>query len=163
MQIELAILTFLHDLFTVTWIGGMITLGLVVFPSAREALGMGQETRKLIDTVQERLSKLAYVSIAGLVLTGLLLARSDPAFSGLFRLDSVYSLTLTIKHLLVVAMIGIALYRNRILIRRDSPTSPAQSSPAETGSSQMRLKTALLFSNIALGITVLLLSAALAA
>jgi len=36
-----AIVTFLHDLFTAVWIGGVITLGITVLPSAKKVLGNG--------------------------------------------------------------------------------------------------------------------------
>jgi len=155
-QTVFAIVTFLHDLFTAVWIGGLITLGVTVLPSAKKVLGMGPQTKKLMDAIQKRLSVLVYVSIVGLVATGLLLSNRSPAFQGLFSLGSTYSTVLTIKHLLVLAMIAVALVRNLVLGRRSAPPTPAQE----------KIKVGLLFLNIALGIGVLLLSgfsAALAA
>ena len=38
-QIVFALVTFLHDLFTAVWIGGLVTLALSVLPSARAVLG----------------------------------------------------------------------------------------------------------------------------
>jgi putative copper export protein len=147
-QIVFAMVTFLHDLFTAVWIGGLITLGLTVFPAAREALGKGPQMKRLMDTIQKRLSVLVYVSIVGLVLTGVLLSNRAPAFDGLFRFGNPYSTILTIKHLLVVAMIGIALYRSLVLGGRRGPTTPFQE----------KLSAGLLFANVALGVVVLLLS-----
>jgi len=152
-QIVFAIVTFLHDLFTVVWVGGLITLGLVVLPSARKVFGVGQETRKLMDAIQRRLSAFVYVSIVGLLVTGVLLSNRAPAFQGLFRFANPYSTVLAFKHLLVLLMIAVALLRS-LAFRRAS------------GPAQERLKVGLLFLNIALGILVLLLSgfsAALAA
>ncbi|MGD2164206.1 MAG: CopD family protein [Anaerolineae bacterium] len=147
-QIVFAMVTFLHDLFTAVWIGGMITLGLTVFPAAREALGKGSQMKRLMDTIQKRLSVLVYVSIVGLVLTGVLLSNRALAFNGLFRFGNAYSTILTLKHLVVVAMIGIALYRSLVLGRRRGPTTP----------SQEKLSAGLLFVNVGLGVVVLLLS-----
>jgi putative copper export protein len=147
-QVVFAIVTFLHDLFTAVWIGGLITLGLTVFPAARGALGKGPQMKRLMDTIQKRLSVLVYVSIVGLVLTGVLLSNQAPAFSGLFRFGNAYSTILTLKHLLVVAMIGVALYRSLVLGRQRGPTTP----------SQEKLSAGLLFVNVALGVVVLLLS-----
>jgi uncharacterized membrane protein len=125
-QIQFALVTFLHDLFTVVWIGGLLTLGLIVLPSTRAVLGTGPEAKKLMNTVQERLSPLVHVSIVGLIVTGLLLSRRSPDFKGLFDLGSVYASVLSVKHLLVVLMIGISLYRSLVLGRKSAPSSPRQ-------------------------------------
>jgi len=147
-QIVFAFVTFLHDLFTAVWIGGLITLGITVLPSARKVLGMGPQTKQLMDAIQKRLSLLVYVSIVGLVLTGLLQANRSPAFQGFLSLGNTYSTVLSLKHIVVLAMVGVALVRSLGLGRRRGPSTP----------SQEQLKAGLLFLNIALGIAVLLLS-----
>ena len=147
-QIVFAMVTFLHDLFTTIWVGGLITLGITVLPSAKKVLGMGPQTKKLMDAIQRRLSILVYVSIVGLVLTGLLQANRSPAFLGLFSFGNPYSAVLAIKHILVLGMVAVALYRSLVLGRRSGPPNP----------SREKLSTALLFLNIVLGIGVLLLS-----
>ncbi len=68
--------------------------------------------------IQKRHSVWVYVSMIGLVLTGLLQANRSPAFQGLFSFGNTYSSVLTIKHILVVAMIAIALYRSLVLGRK---------------------------------------------
>jgi putative copper export protein len=147
-QIVFAIVTFLHDLFTAVWIGGLITLGITVLPSAKKVLGMGPQTKKLMDAIQKRLSVLVYVSIVGLVLTGFLQANRNPAFQGLFSFGNPYSTVLTLKHILVLAMVAVALFRSMVLGRRSGPSTPAQE----------KLKAGLLFLNIVLGVAILLLS-----
>jgi len=143
-----AIITFLHDLFTAVWVGGIITLGITVLPSAKKVLGMGPQTKKLMDAIQKRLSVLVYVSIVGLLLTGLLQANRNPDFQGLFSFGNSYSTVLTIKHILVLAMVAVALFRSLVLGRRSGPSTP----------SQEKLKAGLLFLNIILGVAILLLS-----
>jgi putative copper export protein len=140
--------TFLHDLFTAVWVGGLITLGLTVLPAARRSLGKGPQMRGLMDAIQKRLSTLVYVSMVGLVLTGVLLSNRSPAFNGLFRFGNAYSTLLTLKHLVVVAMVGIALVRSLGLGRQRGPATPPQE----------RLSAGLLILNMVLGIGVLLLS-----
>jgi len=66
-----ALMTFLHDLFTAAWVGGLIVITITVVPSAKQALGMGWQTKKMMDTIQKRQSLLVYVSILGLIVTGL--------------------------------------------------------------------------------------------
>jgi len=148
-----AIVIFLHDLFTAVWIGGLITLALAVLPSARQVLGKGPQMKKLLDAIQKRLSVLIYVSIIGLILTGMLQANRSPAFEGLFHFGNAYSTALSLKHIVVVLMIGIALFRSLVLGRRQGPLTPLQE----------KLNMGLLLVNVALGIVVLLLSGLAAA
>lgn len=140
-----ALITFLHDLFTAVWIGGLITLGLTVMPSVKKVLGKGPQTKKLMDTIQKRHSVWVYVSLIGLIITGLLQSNRSPEFLGLFSFGNAYSATLAIKHILVLAMIAIALYRSLAL--------GSTSTPAEE-----KLKVRLLVLNIVFGISILLLS-----
>ena len=144
-QIVFAVVTFFHDLFTVIWIGGLIVLGGVVLPAARKTLGTGLQTKALMAAIQKRLGVLVYISIAGLLVTGVLLSRRAAAFEGMFRFGNTYSLVLGIKHVLTLLMIAVTLLRSVILRR---VTDPALE----------KLKALLLFLNLALGILVLLLS-----
>ena len=59
---------------------GLVTLGGTVLPSARKVLGVGPQTKEVMDTIQRRLSVLVYISIVVLVLTGLLMTRRSPVF-----------------------------------------------------------------------------------
>ena len=143
--IALALITFLHDLFTAAWIGGLITLGLTVMPATKKILGKAPETKKVMDAIQKRHSVIVYTSIIGLTLTGLLQANRSSLFLGLFSFGNTYSTVLTIKHVLVIAMIIIALYRSLALAKTSSPA-------------QEKLKKILMLLNIIFGISILLLS-----
>ena len=147
-QIVFGVVTFLHDLFTAVWIGGLITLGLTVLPSARKVLGKGPQMKQLMDVIQKRLSVLVYVSIVGLIVTGLLLSNRAAAFNGLFHFGTPYATVLSIKHILVLGMGGIALYRSLVIGRKRDPLPP----------NQEKLSVALIFLNIVLGVAILLLS-----
>ena len=151
--IVFTLVTFTHNLFTAAWIGGLISIGLASMPAAREVLGKGPQTKKLMNAVQERQRWLVYVSIAGLIITGLLMARQAPAFEGLFAFTNLYSSLLTIKHILILIMIAIALWRSLVFGNRQKSAN----------SSQEKWSARLLFTNIVLGITVLLSSAVLTA
>ena len=144
-QLIFAIVTFLHDLFTAVWVGGLITLGVTVLPSARKVLGKGPQTKTLMDAIQKRLSVLVYVSIVGLVVTGILMSNRSPDFQGLFQIGNPYARTLFVKHVLVLAMIAIALYRSLVLGRQGTTSTP----------SREKLSAGLLVLNIVLGIGVL--------
>lgn len=146
-DIVFALVVFLHDLFTAVWIGGLLTLTLSVLPSAKAVLGAGSQTKVLMKAIQQRLSILVYASIIGLIVTGMLQANQSDEFNGLFAMDNDYSLVLTLKHVLVIVMVGITLTRSLGLKRLKL-----------TELTKERLNIRLLFTNLVLGIGVLLLS-----
>lgn len=139
------LITFLHDLFTAAWIGGLITLGFSVMPSVKKVLEKGPQVKKVMEEVQKRHKVLVYTSIIGLILTGLLQANRSDAYLGLFSFGNAYSAVMAIKHILVLAMVAIALYRGLALAKISTPK-------------QEKLKKVLMMSNIVFGIIVLLLS-----
>jgi uncharacterized membrane protein len=139
-QIVFALVTFLHDLFTVAWVGGLLTLGVVVIPTTLKVLGRTPTTRQLLAAIRERLSHMVYISIVGLAVTGILLSQRAPGFQGLMRFGTPYGTVLGIKHVLYLAMVVIALVRS-LALRQNEKASMA-----------------LLYLNLALGVIVLLLS-----
>lgn len=116
-------------------------------PSARRALGPGPQLQKLMDCFQRRLSALVYVCMAVLIITGLPLAKSNPQFQGLFGFGNSYSINLTLKHILVLAMMAVGLTRSLFFVRGRPPSQNKE-----------KLKMGLLYLNIGLGAAVLLLS-----
>lgn len=151
MRLLLIVARFLHDLATVVWFGGLFTLSAILIPSARKALGTGPQLKGLLDSFQERLSRLVYVSMVILVLTGVPLARANRSFLGLFRFGNTYSAILTIKHILVALMIILALVRSRMLVK-------GSQADEQSRQKQQKLGMAVLYINMLLGIGVLLLS-----
>ena len=140
---------FLHNLFTVVWVGVLIVLGAVVLPVTSKTLGKGARTRELIDEIQNRLSVFVVVSVLGLLGTGILLAKGAPQLEGLFSFSNGYSTVLAVKHIIVILMVGVALFR-RVALKRRGDTLHPRCREAGLG---------LLYANMALGILVLLLSA----
>lgn len=146
MQIPVVVLvTFLHDLFTAIWIGGLIILGTTILPAIRK---QKQQNRELANSIQKRLNTIVLVSIIGLWITGMLLANRSTAFTGLFNVSNTYSLAMAIKHILVIIMTVLALARTRFVVRTKKIAEP----------STEKLGALLLICNIILGIVVLLLS-----
>ena len=87
------------------------------------------------------------MSIVGLIVTGVLQANQSDDFNGLFKADNDFSLVLTLKHALVIAMVIITLLRSRGLnhLKLAAPTKEKASAR-------------LLVANLTLGVGVLLLS-----
>jgi len=144
-MIVFALITFLHNLFTAIWVGGLFTLALSVMPSAKQVLGMNPQTKKLLNAIMKRHSLWVYISLIGLILTGLLQSNRSTQFLGLFSFGNTYSVILSLKHIAVILMIAIALYRSLALKNISN-------------AKQEKLKASLLMVNLVLGILVLLLS-----
>ena len=69
------LISFFHDTFTALWIGGMLALAFTVLPAIRKVLGKSKETQKLNTLIKKKLSILTYISIVGLIITGLFMSR----------------------------------------------------------------------------------------
>lgn len=146
------LVTFLHDLFTAIWIGGLFTLALSVFPAVRNNFGKSPQTQKLSKSIQKRHSVWVYISLVGLIITGLLLSKQSPDFLGLFQFGDYYSMLLSSKHILVILMIAASLYRSLALGKKDQLTPR-----------QQKTSFLLLISNLTVGLLVLLISGLLSA
>jgi len=151
--IGFALISFFHDLFTVIWMGGMIVTLLAYMPAIKEALGPGPQTKKVMSAFQKKQSVWVYISMVGLILTGLLMNRRSPEFVHLFSVSNPYSISLTIKHVLVLIMMGISLYRALALDQQKGPSSPEK----------VKLSARLLLVNVTLAVLVLLNSAVVSA
>ena len=144
----LGLVKFLHDLFTATWIGGLFTLAIVVLPSIKKTMGMNPESKKLIMTIKKRLNGIVWISIIGLLVTGILLSNSSPLFSGLFSIADEYAILLTIKHIVIASMVIIVIVRGHVLTRMTN--TPPQKIE--------KISKVLMMLNLVFGIVVLLLS-----
>lgn len=146
------VVTFLHNLFTALWIGGIIAFGITFLPAVREVLGKSKDTRQLVSVAQQRQSTLIYISMAGLAFTGFMMGRRNPDFTGLFSFGTTYSTLLTIKHIVMLTMVGLTLYNSLILHGNRQRLLPEN---------KKRLSTALVYVNLICGIIILLLSSIL--
>jgi len=145
--------TFFHDLFTVIWMGGLIVTVISYLPAIKESLGTGPQVKKVMQAFQKRQSVWVFISMAGLIVTGLMLSKQDPDFVHLFTFGSPFASALSIKHILVIIMIGISLERSLILGRAKGPTTPQKE----------RLNFILLMVNAGLAVAVLFMSGFIAA
>lgn len=147
------IVTFLHDLFTALWIGGLVAFAFSFLPAVRTAIGKKPETKQLVALAQKRQSVIVYVSMVGLAITGFLLGKRNPDFRGLFSFETTYSALLSIKHVLMIVVVGLALYNSLVIHGERRRFKPQY---------KKNLSTAILYINIAGGIIILLLSSILA-
>ncbi|MHA1202093.1 MAG: hypothetical protein ACTSQ4_06205 [Candidatus Heimdallarchaeaceae archaeon] len=118
IPIALTLINFLHELFTVLWIGGMLLLVFVIMPILKKQFE-GEKLSQINKMIQNRLSIFTYVSIVVLMATGLLLTKlTDPSGTTYFiSFVSTYATLLSIKHILFILMALIAIFRSAILDR----------------------------------------------
>lgn len=138
----------LHDLFTAFWIGGLLTTTITFLPVFKRLNDKSVAFKKLLPAYHRRLRIIALVSMIGLWLTGLLLSRQSPAFAGLLDFSTTYNVLLTTKHLIIVAMVLISVYRGFILGRKIETFTPKE----------QKLYAGLLIVTTILGVSVLFLS-----
>lgn len=144
----LTVIKILHNLFTVVWIGGIVTLGFVTMPAAKKFFEDSQQRQKFMNTVEKRMQPLVQTSIVVLLVTGVLLARNSENFLGLFSFGNVYSGLLAAKHIIFLLMILILVFRGKGI----NKLKKLQDSAKE------KIKVKLFVANLSLGIVVVVLS-----
>ena len=147
------LMTFFHDLFTVIWMGGLIVTAISFIPAVKETFGAGPEIKKVMASFQKRQGFWVYISMAGLILTGIVMTHRSPDFERLFGWGNPYSVALSVKHILVIIMIAITHFRTLVLGRNQGNQSQ--------GNERLTMK--LLLVNVVLAVIVLLNSGLVAA
>jgi len=145
------LISFLHNVFTALWIGGMMTLAFAVLPAIMKTLGKSKETQALNSLIKKKLSLLTYISLVGLIITGLLMsnkATQSGLYTGFLSFGNEYSILMSIKHLLYFLMIFLSLFRSQI-VDRVKKFTPEQ---------KQKLNMLTLLLNILAGLSVLFLS-----
>lgn len=146
--VAFVLVKFLHDLFTAIWIGGLITLGITILPAIKKQKLQGLQNKLLLDSIQKRLNILVFASIVGLWLTGMLLANRSTSFQSFLNTSNTYSAALAAKHILVIIMTALAVFRSLTIVRFKKLE----------GKNAEKVGTVIILCNIMLGIAVLLLS-----
>lgn len=99
----------LHMLATITWIGGLATMALLVLPAARHALD-DKDYAKLLGTIQRRLDPIGWLSLLILVGTGLFQMSANPNYQGFLEINNRWAVAILIKHLVFIGMTGVSVY-----------------------------------------------------
>lgn len=93
----LALFYWIHLLATVTWIGGIAAISLLVLPAARRTLKPVDQLA-FLEAMQKRLEPLAWFSIAALIVTGLFQMSANEHYNGFLNVSTQWSLAILIKH-----------------------------------------------------------------
>ncbi len=97
----------LHMLATVTWIGGLAALALLVLPSAGRVLDEPAYAR-LLGEYQRRLDALGWFSLAVLAATGMVQMSANPNYRGFLTVENVWAGAILAKHLAIAGMVGVS-------------------------------------------------------
>jgi uncharacterized membrane protein len=153
---------FFHLIATVAWIGGLVTLAVIVQPVLSHTITDVKERARLTEAVQKRFQPIANLSLIVLILTGMVQTVTNRFYKGFLQFDNVWAQAILFKHLAIVGMIVLAgfitfsvqpaLRRNALLVA-NGVADEAQS--AQLQQQQVRLTRL----NLALSILVLLFTA----
>jgi uncharacterized membrane protein len=154
----LAISYFFHLLATIVWIGGLVLLVVLVLPEARRVLGTDTAFYALLTRLRRRFMPMTNLSLAVLVVTGLVQMSGDPHYDGVLQFTNEWSRVILFKHVAVAGMfvcglalqygVAPALERSTLLVEHH------KGDPAELDRLQRR-EARLTWINVALGVLVL--------
>ena len=150
----------LHMLATVTWVGGLGTLALLVFPIAHRTLEP-QAYADFVRRVNKRLDPLGWFGLSLLTVTGLIQMSANPNYLGFLAFENRWAQAILFKHIALLGIILISAYQTWNLapqLERQAMLRSRGKQPPGDDNLQRR-ETRLLTLNLILGVAVLLLTA----
>jgi uncharacterized membrane protein len=159
--IALALSYWLHMVATIVWIGGLAMLALVAWPGAQKVLGGGPQLAALAADWQRRFNPLAWLSLAALVVTGLIQMSANENYDGLLVITNGWTAAILAKHVAVGGMMLIGAYMNLSLypaLARVAILQARGQQPDQADALRLR-ELALNRLNLAFGLVVLALTA----
>lgn len=155
----LSLVYWIHMLATVTWIGGIVAISILVLPAARRTLKPVDQLA-FLEAMQKRLEPLAWFSITALVATGLFQLSANSHYNGFFDTSTQWSLAILIKHSLGLVMAGVTAMQTwevlpairRTLMRREKGASEEEIVRLQKREERL-LKASLILAVLILGMT----------
>ena len=99
---------FFHLIATVAWIGGLVTLALVVQPVLDRAATDLHVRARLLEALLKRFQPIANISLAMLILTGMVQTFTNRFYKGFLQFDNTWAQAILFKHIAVLGMIVVA-------------------------------------------------------
>jgi len=103
----LALTYWLHLFATVTWVGSLAGISLLVLPAMKRSLN-AEAQLVFIEAMQKRLEPIAWFCMSLLLATGLFQMSVNPHYDGFLSTSTQWSLALLIKHLLGIVMVVVS-------------------------------------------------------
>lgn len=156
----LALTYWLHLLATVTWVGSLAGVSLLILPAMQRSLDSERQLI-FIEAMQKRLEPIAWFCMSLLVLTGLFQMSVNPHYDGFLSTSTQWSLAILIKHLLGIVMVVVSAIQTWEVIPaiRRAIVRSRKSENAEEIDSLRRREVLLLRTNFGLSILILLATA----
>ncbi len=101
----LALSYFFHLVATVFWIGGLALLVILVWPETRRALEGSPALYQLLTRMRRRFLPLSNLSLAVLIVTGLIQMTGDPNYEGVLQFANEWSRVILLKHIAIAGMV----------------------------------------------------------
>ena len=117
----LALTYWLHLLATVTWVGSLAGISLLILPAMRRSLQPDTQL-VFIEAMQKRLEPIAWFSMSLLLITGLFQMSVNPHYDGFVSTSTQWSLAILTKHILGIVMVVVSASKPG----RSSPPSAAR-------------------------------------
>jgi uncharacterized membrane protein len=145
---------------TVTWVGSLVAISVLVLPAAKRTLTPAEQLA-FLEAMQKRLEPLAWFSMGMLVVTGLFQLSANPHYDGFLSTSGQWSIAILVKHSLAVVMaVTSAIQTWEVLPRiRRALLRIEKAGPEELAALQRR-ETILLRSNLILAVLILAATAA---
>jgi len=154
----IALTYWLHMLATVTWVGSLAAISLLILPAMQRTLNA--ETQLIfIEAMQKRLEPIAWFSISLLIITGLFQMSVNPHYDGFLSTSTQWSLAILTKHVLGIIMVVVSAIQTWEVIpaiRRAIMLSKKNKNAAELDSLRRR---EIVLLRINLGLSILILGA----
>ena len=123
----MALIYWLHMLATVTWIGSLAAINLLVLPASLRSLKPVDQL-VLISAIQKKLEPIAWFCMGLLLVTGLFQLSANPHYDGFLSTSTQWSLSILVKHLLGIVMVIVSAVQtwevipsiHRILMKKES-------------------------------------------
>lgn len=103
----LAVIFWLHMLATVTWIGSLAAINILVLPASQRTLKLADQLG-FISALQKRLEPLAWFCMGILLVTGLFQLSTSPHYDGFLSLSTQWSFAILVKHGFAVIMVVVS-------------------------------------------------------
>ena len=107
-QLLIPLSYWLHALATAIFIGQFILLALIYIPAL-------SKNGTALSEISKRSRPWMYASLLTFIVTGTYLMLIDPGYLGLMNFGNFWGITMLLKHILVLVMIGMGFWFNAIL------------------------------------------------
>ena len=109
-QVLISLFYWLHAMATVVFIGHFVLLAVIYLPVLAKS-GNGS----VLSEISKRSRSWMYASLIIFIVTGIYLMIVDPNYRGVGNFSNLWAVMMLIKHILIVAMIGMGFFFNAIL------------------------------------------------